>query len=90
MNYFTLLKELSYKNKTKLFVRLNQNNYSYEDLFFAANCLGDQIQLTHSVMLIYSNNLLFQVTAFFAAMKSGNIPILSHYSLPIELSLIHI
>lgn len=84
MNYFTLLKEMSHKNKNKLFVRLNQNNYSYEDLFAAANRLGEQIQLTQSVLLIYSNNLLFQVTAFFAAMKSGNVPILSHYGLPVE------
>ena len=64
MNYFTLLKEMSHKNKNKLFVRLNQNNYSYEDLFTAANRLGEQIQRRHSVVLIYSNNLLFQVTAF--------------------------
>jgi long-chain acyl-CoA synthetase len=84
MNYFTLLKEMSHKNKNKLCIRLNHNNYSYENLFSAANRLGDQIRLTQSIMLVYSNNLLFQVTAFFAAMKAGNIPILSHYGLPLE------
>ncbi|MBP2632014.1 MAG: yhfT [Firmicutes bacterium] len=82
MNYFTLLKNKASKHKDKLFLRINQQNYSYEDIVSAAKRLGEQIKLEHTIVLIYSDSLLFQITAFFAMMKAGNIPIISHYDLP--------
>lgn len=82
MHYFTLLETMACKHKNKLFLRVNQQNYSYEMICSAAQRLGEAIAVRRAVILIYSDCLLFQLVAFFAVLKSGNVPIISHYDLP--------
>ncbi|WP_110953711.1 AMP-binding protein [Anaerosinus massiliensis] len=82
MHYFTLLETMARKHKDKLFLCVNQQNYSYEMIYSAARRLGENIAARHAVILIYSDCLLFQLVAFFAVLKSGNVPIISHYDLP--------
>lgn len=82
MNYFELLKKMASKHQDKLFLCINQQSYSYGEIFSTAKRLGDEIKQENALILICSDSLLFQIVAFFAVMKTGNIPIISHYDLP--------
>lgn len=82
MNYFDLLAEKCKVQRDSLFVVINNQPYTYGKMVEDAQVLGEEIAIQRQVILILSKDLAFQLTAFFAVMQSGNVPVIAHFDLP--------
>lgn len=89
MNYFKLLHSTNKNNKNKDFIIIDGKKYTYNCIYEEAKYIGQLLknikyQKRKDLILIYSKDLYFQIIAFIGSDFSENIPIISHYNLPIK------
>ena len=96
MDYFKLLRKIKNKKQEKIFLVIDEKSYTYKEVYNATKLLINKLRNMKEInnyeinegckkiVLVYSDDLYFQIIGFFAINGLEDIPIIAHHNLPQE------